>query len=59
MAIIIDINEYKKGKQHEVDMTKLSEMIEIFFTNGPRVLNEEQARFMIELSDLSALEESV
>ena len=59
MAIIININEYKKRKQHEADMTKLAEMTESFFTNEPWSSNEERARIMIELSNLSALEESV
>jgi len=58
MAIIIDINEYRKRKQHESDMTKLAEMRETLITQEPWTTIEERAEFMIELSNLSALEES-
>ena len=58
MAIIIDINEYKKIKQHEADMDKLAEMREALITQEPWKTVEERAEFMIEMSNLSALEES-
>ena len=59
MAIIIDINEYRKRKQHEEDMTKLSEMTETLFTHGVWKSKEDETEFMLELSRLSELEESV
>ena len=59
MAIIIDINEYRKRKQHEADMSKLAEMTKTLFTHGPWASMEDEAEFMIELSRLSELEESV
>ena len=59
MAIIIDINEYKKRKQHEADMAKLAEMTETLFTHGAWKSKEDETAFMLELSRLSELEESV
>jgi len=59
MAKIINIDEYRNRKQHETDMSKLEEMTETLFTHGPWASREERAEFMIELSRLSELEESV
>ena len=59
MTKIININEYKKRKQHETDTSKLTEMREALITREPWTTMEERAEFMIELSRLSVLEESV
>ena len=57
MATIIDINEYKKKKRHEADMDRLAEMREALITREPWTTMEDKAKFMIEMSNLSALEE--
>jgi|GEM_PF-4948443 len=59
MAITIDINEYRKRKQHEADMVKLAEMTETLFTHGVWKTKEDETDFMLELSRLSELEDSV
>ena len=59
MATIINIEEYRERKQHEADMAKLAEMREALFTNGRWTSMEDRSDFMIELSRLSELEESV
>ena len=59
MGIIIDINEYKKRKEHEADMVKLAEMTEVLFTHGPWESKEDETDFMLELSRLSELEGSM
>ena len=58
MTKIININEYKRRKQHETNMSKLAEMREALITREPWMTMEERAEFMIELSRLSVLEES-
>ena len=58
MTKIININEYKRRKQHEADMSKLAIMRESLVTREPWTTMEERAEFMIELSRLSVLEES-
>jgi len=58
MIIIIDINEYRK-KEHEADMIKLAEMTETLFTHGAWKSKEDETDFMLELSRLSEIEESV
>jgi len=59
MAIIIDINEYRKRKEHKTDMAKLAEMTETLFTHGVWKSKADETEFMLELSRLSELEESV